>query len=170
MRQPGERRDRVHGRVEDQLRPLRGPQVVERLRLQARGRDQVGDGVRVGGRRAAVRADPGRRVEDVLDVRVAVARAAHERDRREERPRALRADDLLGAEPVLHGHHRRAGEVPGEAPCQRVEVAALAREDDEVGVELRRIGRRRHARGEVGAARDADALARSARARAPRAA
>ena len=67
VRQPGQRGDGVHGRVEDQLRPLRGPQVVERLRLQAGRGDQRGDRARIGGSRAAVRADPGRRVEDVLD-------------------------------------------------------------------------------------------------------
>ena len=97
--------------------------------------DEVGDRVRVGRRRVAVRADPGRGVEDVLDVRVAVARAAHERDGREQRPVAVRADDLLGAEAVLDRHHRRARRSARRgARASGVEVAALAREDHEVGV------------------------------------
>ena len=56
----------------------------------------------------------------------------------EQRPVAVRADDLLGAEAVLHRHHRRAREVPLEALRERLEIAALAGDDHEVGVERRR--------------------------------
>ncbi len=58
--------DRVDGGVEDELRPLRRPEVGERLGLQAAAADQLGDLLRVGVRRAFGRADPRRRVEDVL--------------------------------------------------------------------------------------------------------
>ena len=52
---------------------------------------------------------------------------------------------------------RRAGEVPREPPRERLEVAALAREDHEVGRrELRRIGGGRR-RGAVKSARPGDA-------------
>src|SRR5207248_2679665 len=40
--QPRERGDRVHGGVEDELRPLRRPQVGQRLGLQAGAEDEVG--------------------------------------------------------------------------------------------------------------------------------
>ena len=100
------------------------------------------------------------RVEDVLDVVVAVARPAHEGDGGEERPVAVRGDDLLGAEPVLDRHHRRVREPPCELRGERLEVGALAREDRELGVlrQVGRIGRRGELRGEVGAAGDAQAV------------
>ena len=55
-----------------------------------------------------------------------------------------RAHDLVGAEAVLHGHHRRAGEVAGEARGDRLEVGALAADEHEPGLRERgRVGRRR---------------------------
>ena len=41
----------------------------------------------------------------------------------EQRPVAVRADDLLRAEPVLHRHHRRAGEAAARRAGERLEVA-----------------------------------------------
>ena len=134
VREARQRGDAVHRRVEDQLRPLRRPQVGERLGLQPARVDQLGDPARVRLRRAAIRPDPGRGVEDVLDVRVAVARAAHERDGGEERPLAVRRHDLLRTEPVLDRHHGRAGSVAFEPRRERLEVGALARQDRELGV------------------------------------
>ena len=87
----------------------------------------------------AERADPRRGVEDVLDVVVRVARAAHERDGGEERPVAVSGDDLLRAEAVLDRHDRRVREAPLERRSERLEVGALAREDGELGV-LRQRG------------------------------
>src|SRR5919106_3291176 len=94
VREAGERRDAVDGRVEDQLRPLRGPQVGERPRLQARGDDQARGLLRELGRRVAVRPQPGLRVEHVLHVRVRAARAAHEGHSGEQAPIAVAPDDL----------------------------------------------------------------------------
>ena len=93
-------------------------------------------------------------------MRVGVPRAAHERDRGEQRPVAVRADDLLGAEPVLHRHHRRAGEAGprgarraarGRCPCRRGSRgrAPAAPPDRSAPVDLRR---------EVAAAGDAQAV------------
>ena len=129
-----QRGDAVHRRVEDQLRPLRRAQIGERLRLQPARDDQLRDPARVRLRRAAVGADPGGGVEDVLDVRVAVTRAAHERDRGEERPLAVRRHDLLRTEPVLDRHHGRSRERAFEPRRERLEVGALARQDRELGV------------------------------------
>ena len=93
-------------------------------------------------------------------MRVAVARAAHERDGGEERPLAVRRHDLLRAEPVLDRHHRRARERPLEPRRERLEVGALAGEDRELGVrrQRRRIRGRVEPRREVAAPRDAEAL------------
>ena len=72
----------------------------------------------------------------------------------------MRGDDLLCAEPVLHRHQRGVGEVPGEPRGEAVEVGALARQDHEVclGQRARVVGGG-DARREVGAARDAQAVA-----------
>ena len=142
VRQARQCGDGVDGGVEDQLRPLRGPQIVERLGLQPGCDDQVGDHLRVVGRRAARRPDPGGGVEDVLDVRVLVARAAHERDRGQQAPVAVPSDHLVRADPVLHGHHDRVGPVTGEARRDRVEIEGLAGDDHELrlGQLLRRGG------------------------------
>ena len=61
-------------------------------------------------RRVLVRAEPRLRVEDVLDVGVRVPRPAHEGHAGDDRPLAVRTDDLLGADPVQDGHHRRLRE------------------------------------------------------------
>src|SRR5438067_6419628 len=102
VRELRQRGDAVHRRVEDQLRPLRRAQVRERLRLQAARLDQLGSTARVALRCAAIGADPRRGVEDVLDVRVAVPRADAEREGREERPLAVRGDELLRLESILN--------------------------------------------------------------------
>ena len=90
-------------------------------------------------------------------MRAAVPRAAHERDGREQGPVAVRANNLLRAQPVLHGHHGRTVELPLETLRERLEVIALACEDQQVGVELGRVGRRPHGCGEVRAPRDTEA-------------
>ena len=70
-----------------------------------------------------------------------------------------RADDLVGAEAVLHRHHGRAREVAGEARGDRLEVGALAADEHELRLGQRgRVGRGDDAAVQVGAARDADAL------------
>ena len=57
------------------------------------------------------------------------------------RPVAVAADDLLGAEAVLHGHQRRFGPVAAERGRGRVELRRLRRDDREVGFgKVRRIG------------------------------
>ena len=47
-------------------------------------------------------------------------------------PVAVAADDLVGADPVLHGHHDRLGPVTRQARGDRVEVEALAGDDHEL--------------------------------------
>ena len=86
VREPRERGDRIHGRVEDELRPLRRSQVGKRLRLQAGRDDRVGDLLHLLEGRVLVRPEPCLRVEDVLDLGVRVLRPAHERDARDDRP------------------------------------------------------------------------------------
>src|SRR5581483_2869028 len=76
--QAGEGGDGVDGGIEDQLRPLGGPQVGQRLRLEARRPDQRRDLRDALEGRLFVRAEPGLGVEDVLDLGVRVLAAAHE--------------------------------------------------------------------------------------------
>jgi hypothetical protein len=115
---------------------LRRAQIVERLRLETRRHDELGDGAGLVRRRVAVRTDPRRRIEDVFDVGVAHPGPAHERDRREERPVAVRADDVFRTEPVLHRHHGGPRELPFETLREGFEVAALAGDDEQVGAQL----------------------------------
>src|SRR3954453_1459892 len=157
--EPGQRRDGVHGRVEDQLRPLRGAQVVERLRLQACPVEQSRDGAGVVWRRPARWTDPRLGVEHVLDVSVGMPSAAHEGHGREQRPVAVLGDDLGRADSVLHRHHHRAGPVAAELRRDLRDIAGLGREDHQV--RLRQATgrcRRRDARREVGAAADTEAV------------
>jgi len=114
------------------FRPLGGPEVVEGLRLQAGGHDQLGRRARVGRRPTPRGPDPGRRVEDVLDVRVVVSGPAHERDGGEELPVAVPCNDRVGADPVLHCHHGRRRPEPREAGCDRLDVGPFARDDHEL--------------------------------------
>ena len=73
-----------------------------------------------------VRAEPGLGVEDVLDVRVGVLGTAHEGDRRDDRPVAVGADDLLRAEPVEHRHHIASGTARERLRCRCQPVAFVA--------------------------------------------
>ena len=159
VREPGQRGDAVHRRVEDQLRPLRGEQIRKRLGLQPGRDEQLGNLMRAVERRVAVRPEPGRRVEDVLDVGVGVPRAAHEGDGGDERPVAVGPDDLLGAEPVLDRHHGRARQPALEPRRNGLEVGALRRENRQVGVRQRgRVVGRPHPRSEVVAPAHAQAV------------
>ena len=128
VRQTGQRGDGVDRRVEDQLRPLRRPQVGEGLGLQARGADQLGDldGDRF--RRVLVGADPRLGVEDVLDVRVGMPGAAHERDAGHQLPVAVaharspprRARSGLSEPRHSETTHRVARQrARGRCPCTR---------------------------------------------------
>ena len=152
VRQPGERRNRVDGRVEDQLRPLRRPQIRERTRLQAGALDQgreLLDRVVVS---AVVRAEPRLGVEDVLDVGVVVAGAAHEGDAGDDRPVAVATDDPLRTEPVLNRDDRRVREASLECRRRRVERGSLRRDDRDVELrDLVRIVRRANRAAELGA-------------------
>ena len=60
----------------------------------------------------------------------------------DDRPVAVLAHDLLGAEAVEHGHHVASGNAPSSACTRRLEPARLRRDDREVGCgELGRVGR-----------------------------
>ena len=144
MREVGERRDRVHRRVEDQLRPLRRPQVGEGARPQARLDEQRLDLLRVlERRRAGERPEPRLGVELVLDVRVGVADAAHERDGRDQRPLAVRRTISSAPSPFWIVITVADGTRPGEPSGRVVDVGRLRRQDDEVGVGQRRLVRGR---------------------------
>ena len=92
-------------------------------------------------------------------MRVVVARAAHEGDTRDERPVAVSAHDLLGAEAVLDGHDHRVSETAGERACSFVEPSRLRRHDRDVELrQLRRIGGGVDAARELGAAGDLETL------------
>ena len=101
-------------------------------------------------RRLARRAEPRRGVEDVLDVRVAVARAAHERDGRDQRPVAVGRRTISSAPSpfcTVITARRRSPPGPRAAP---VGVGALAsrrsrgrRSPSSAGVGRRRTSRRR---------------------------
>src|SRR5512133_989980 len=156
VREAGKRGHGVHGRVEDQLRPLRWAEVFERPRLQAGGDDQLGRLLDERVRGFAIRSKPRLGVEDVLDVRVRVACAAHEGDRRDH-PSA--GEELLGTEPVLHCHHRRAWPVAGKPLRNGWELGSLGRDDRKLGLgQLGRVGRGLQARGDVTPPGDAQAL------------
>ena len=159
VREVCQRRHRVDRRVENQLRPLRRPQILERPRLQSGADDQVGCALHRLVRRLAVRSEPRLGVEDVLDLGVAATVPAHERDSRDERPVAVAADDLLRPEPVLDGHDRRTRKVALERGGRLIQVSRLGRHDAQVGIpELGRIGGRLERRREVVAAGDAQAV------------
>ena len=132
VREAGERGDRVHRGVEDQLGPLRRPQVGQCLHLEPRRPDQRCGLLHalVGG--VLVRPEPCLGVEDVLDVRVVVPRAAHERDRGDDRPGPVPPHGLLGAEAVEGGHDRRLREVALERRRRVVEAGRLRGHDAEV--------------------------------------
>ena len=146
--------DRVHRRVEDQLRPLRGPEIRERLGLQSRRDDRVGDVLHDRERRVLVGAEPGLRVEDVLDVRVGVPRAAHERHAGDDRPAAARTNHLLCADAVQHRDHGRVGEAALERPGSGFEPGGLRRDDRDLE-RRKRVGivRRRDARTVIASSR-----------------
>ena len=157
--QAGQGRDAVHRRIEDQLRPLGGKQVRKRLGLQTGVHQQPSDLLHALERGVAVRPEPRRRVEDVLNVRVGMLGAAHEGDRGHERPVAVCPNDLLGTETVLDGHDRRAVEAPAERVGRRLDAARLRRDDAEVELgQIPDIRCRRDARCEVVAAADTQAL------------
>ena len=80
-------------------------------------------------------------------MRVRMARAAHERHAGDDGPGAVRADDLLGPDPVEHGHDRRLREPPLQRSHGRLESGRLRRDDRDVELrELGRIVRRGHVR------------------------
>ena len=70
-----------------------------------------------------------------------------------------RMDDLLRAEPVLDGHHRRSGQMACEGRRDLVDMRRLGRDDAQVGIaELARVGGRVQVRREVVAAGDTQPL------------
>src|SRR5207244_9712358 len=89
--------------------------------------------------RVFVWAEPRRSLEDVFDVRVGMLGPAHECDGGDQRPVAVRTNDLLCAEPVLDGHHQRAAEMPFEPSGDGSTVRSIASDDDEI--DIRKIGR-----------------------------
>jgi hypothetical protein len=85
----------------------------------------------------------------------------HERDRRDERPVAVGADDVLGPEPVLDRHHRGARKQSGQASSRRVQVRRLRGQDGQVDIgQISGIRRRRDRRRELALARDPEAALR----------
>jgi len=164
VRQPGERGNRVDSGVEDQLRPLCGQQVGQRFDVQAGARNQRGGLLHDGERRVLVGAEPRLRVEHVLDVRVGVARPAHERHARDDRPRPGRAHRLLGPEAVQHGHDRRLGKAPAQRLHGSLEPGRLGRDDAEVERrDLIGIGGGVHARLALTAPADVESVAAQGR-------
>ena len=160
VRQPRQRRDGVDGRVEDQLRPLRGPQVVEGLApsgptrtiSSATSRASAGVVARYGPIQVAVSRTYS---TSVSEWRVPLMNVTDG----EQRPVAVRADDLLGAEPVLHGHQRRVREVAGEPVGDGSRSRSLAGDDHEVGLgQLGGVERGLDRRDEIGAAGHRQAL------------
>ena len=120
VRQVGQRGDGVHGRVEDQLRPLRRAKVGERAGAQARVDEQLLDLLRLlVGRRPGEGPEPRLGVELVLDVRVGVADAAHERHGGDQRPVAA----ARAGAPRRRG---RSGSSSSSRPAQRPASAAAA--------------------------------------------
>ena len=85
-------------------------------------------------------------------MRVVVARPAHERDARDDRPVAVAADDLLGPEPVLDREIVASGNRPSSAAAASSRpVALVATIATSSGGQLSRIGRRVDTPREVGA-------------------
>ena len=125
VRQPRQRRDAVHRRVEDQLRPLRRPQVAAAPRPSAPSARSA--------RRPPARARTAcpRTARATSPCRGCTGRACpsassrDERHGRDQRPVAEPPDDLLGAEPVQHRHHGRARPATGERRSDRLSPCAF---------------------------------------------
>src|SRR6266404_3310483 len=103
VRQFGERGHRVDGSIEDKFRPLGWPRVLQSHGFQSGRADQIGGFLhhRKWRVRRLERAHPRRGVELVLNVCVAVARAAHKRCAANHKSLREISDDFLTAKSVL---------------------------------------------------------------------
>src|SRR3984893_18523174 len=103
MWQSGQSRHSVPRGIENQLRPLRRTRILESIRLQTTGDDQFRSlpYYRVGCATELVRRQPGGGIQFVLDMRVAVASAAHEGCAPNHPPPCVLGNDFLAAQPVL---------------------------------------------------------------------
>src|SRR5215475_13746045 len=106
MREARQGRHSVHGGVKDQLRPLCGPRIAQRFRLESTSKQQLSSllyyfewGIaRLKG------SEPGRRVEFVLDMGIAVPGSAHECRAADNLPPCVLRDDFLAPQAILRGY------------------------------------------------------------------
>src|SRR6202790_1208938 len=99
--------DAIYRRIKNQLGPLRGAGVFERLGFESGRDDEIG-GVLDDREWSAgwlERAHPGWSVEFILHVRVAVARATHEGGSADDVAASKRSDDFFAADSVLGGEN-----------------------------------------------------------------
>src|SRR5208282_5300533 len=97
----------IHRGIKNQLGPLRGTGVFERLGFEAAGDDKIRIFFDYGEWRTGwlKGSHPGRSVEFILHVRVAVARAAHESGGAEDVTAREGSDDFFAADSVLGGEN-----------------------------------------------------------------
>src|ERR1700675_141667 len=112
VRQAGQSGDAVHRRIKNQLGPLRGPGVFERLGFEPGCDDELRSFLNYRERRAGwlEGAHPGWGAELILELRVAVARAAHESSAADDVAAREGGDDFFAANSVLGGEDRSFSE------------------------------------------------------------
>src|SRR5216684_3451626 len=105
VRQARQSGDAIYRRIKNQLGPLRGAGVFERLGFESGRVDEIGGFLDNGEWRAGrlERAHPGWSVEFILHVGVAVARAAHESGGPDDVAARESSNDFFAADSVLGG-------------------------------------------------------------------
>lgn len=141
VRQLGQRGNGVDRSIKDEFGPLCRPRIWQRHGLKARRVDQLGGFLndsewRI---RRFERTHPSRGVEFVLYVRVAVARAAHERGSANHEAACEVRDNFLATEPVLRGKDSAFLEEMSDWPHRLRSLRRLAGNDAQI--EFRRQAR-----------------------------
>src|SRR6266849_3399265 len=143
VRQSGQGRSAVHRRVEDQLRPLCRLGIFKGLSFQAGGDDERGSVLDDGKGRAArlERSHPGRRVEFILDVCVAVTSAAHKSGAANNVTASMAGDNLFTTQTVLRGQHSAFVEAVADGTNGLLDLNGFGGYDSEIEIgQLRRVG------------------------------
>src|SRR4029077_2523585 len=141
VRKPSQGGDAVHGRIENQLRPLGRTSVSQCLRFEPTLYQQVSSFL-YDGKRGSPRLEgtkPGCGVQFVLDMRVAVPSAAHECcSANHVSPRVL-GQDFFAAHAVLSGNQRAFVKVAACADNRVLHLRCLCSDDAEI--KLRQLSR-----------------------------
>ena len=145
VRQARERAERVRGRVEDHLAPLRRARVRDRVRRHAGARAGIGEALDLLGRRAGCGSN-GRERRVALDVPLhepGLEQLARRKGRAADHALDVAGEHLLVADAVHDGRDGTVGEGVRGRGDRRLGVHGLGRDDPELALRQRRgIARR----------------------------